>query len=112
MSMLSVLIPIALLFVIILCKKIPKIGGNIHAALVISGLAALLLAALLPVSASAAENPSMGASYTEIPDAIANPERGFYSTLYMAGKETGNTVQNPTGKLIHMRISLGNFSHN
>lgn len=43
MSMLSVLIPIALLFVIILCKKIPKIGGNIHAALVISGLAALLL---------------------------------------------------------------------
>lgn len=54
----------------------------------------------------------MGASYTEIPDAIANPERGFYSTLYMAGKETGNTVQNPTGKLIHMRISLGNFSHN
>ena len=75
-------------------------------------LAALLLAALLPVSASAAENPSMGASYTEIPDAIANPERGFYSTLYMAGKETGNTVQNPTGKLIHMRISLGNFSHN
>ena len=37
MSMLSVLIPIALLFVIILCKKIPKIGGNIHAALIISG---------------------------------------------------------------------------
>ena len=76
-------------------------------------LSALMLLALLPAAAAAGEEgSSMGASYTEITDAIDNPERGFYSTCFVGAKETDNTVQNPTGKLIHMRISLGNFSHN
>lgn len=42
-QMLTVLIPIAVLLVVILCKKIPKIGGNVQAALIITGVLALIL---------------------------------------------------------------------
>ncbi|HHV83927.1 MAG TPA: TRAP transporter large permease subunit [Tepidanaerobacter syntrophicus] len=41
--MISVLVPVILLLLIILIKKIPYIGGNISAALVICGLSAFLL---------------------------------------------------------------------
>lgn len=39
----TVLIPIAVLLFIILCKKLPKIGGNVQAALIITGILALVL---------------------------------------------------------------------
>lgn len=41
--MITVIIPILLLLLILLCKKIPVIGENIHAALGAAGLSALLL---------------------------------------------------------------------
>lgn len=41
--MLGVIIPIFLLLVIILGKKIPRIGGNVHVALLAAGASALLL---------------------------------------------------------------------
>lgn len=41
--MIIVIIPIVLLLTVILVKKIPFIGGNIQAALVVTGIAALLL---------------------------------------------------------------------
>ena len=41
--MFSAVICIAVLLIIILCKKIPKIGGNINVALVVAGMLALLL---------------------------------------------------------------------
>lgn len=41
--MLSVLIPIAVLLLIILCKKLPKIGGNVQVALLAAGVLSLLL---------------------------------------------------------------------
>ena len=41
--MITVLIPIAVLLFIILWKKLPKIGGNVQAALIITGILALIL---------------------------------------------------------------------
>ena len=41
--MISVVVPVILLFVILLVKKIPKIGGSVTAALAIAGFSALLL---------------------------------------------------------------------
>ena len=41
--MYKVIIPIAILLIIVLVKKIPKIGGSIHVALLAAGAAALLL---------------------------------------------------------------------
>ena len=41
--MITVLIPIAVLLFIILCKRLPKIGGNVQAALIITGILALIL---------------------------------------------------------------------
>ena len=38
--MITVLIPVCVLLGIILCKRIPKIGGNVQAALILAGLAA------------------------------------------------------------------------
>lgn len=43
MKVYEVLIPIVLMIAIILLKKIPKIGGNIYAALIVAGFSALLL---------------------------------------------------------------------
>ena len=43
MRIYEVLIPIILMITIILWKKLPKIGGNIHVALVVAGVSALLL---------------------------------------------------------------------
>ncbi len=43
MSILKVLLPIAIMIIIILGKKIPKIGGNLYVALVSAGLLALLM---------------------------------------------------------------------
>ena len=45
-SMLKVVIPMAVLLVIVLCKKIPVIGGKINVALVITGALALVLRGL------------------------------------------------------------------
>jgi len=44
--MLSVIIPIVVLLVLILVRKIPKIGGNVPVALIITGLLALLLSGI------------------------------------------------------------------
>ena len=41
--MITVVIPIGLLLLILLCNKIPVIGGNIHAALAAAGFSALIL---------------------------------------------------------------------
>ena len=41
--MLKVLIPVAVLLLIILCKKLPVIGGNVHIALLAAGILSLLL---------------------------------------------------------------------
>lgn len=41
--MITVVVPVFLLLFIILCKKIPKIGGNINIALFIAGIASLLM---------------------------------------------------------------------
>lgn len=41
--MITVIIPVAVLLLIILCKKIPKIGGNVNLALIIAGVLSLLL---------------------------------------------------------------------
>lgn len=41
--MITVIVPILLLLIILLCKKIPVIGGNIHAALAAAGLSALVM---------------------------------------------------------------------
>lgn len=41
--MITVIIPIILLLAILLCKKIPLIGGNIHVALAAAGFSALIL---------------------------------------------------------------------
>ncbi|MBO4288712.1 MAG: TRAP transporter large permease subunit [Lachnospiraceae bacterium] len=41
--MVSVLIPVAVLLFIVLCKKLPKIGGNVQVALVVAGILSLLL---------------------------------------------------------------------
>ena len=42
--MLKVAVPMAVLLILVLCKKIPLIGGKINAALVITGALTLLLA--------------------------------------------------------------------
>ena len=41
--MITVLIPVCVLLGIILCKRIPKIGGNVQAALILEGVLSLLL---------------------------------------------------------------------
>lgn len=41
--MITVVVPIGLLLLILLCKKIPLIGGNIHVALAAAGLSALVM---------------------------------------------------------------------
>jgi TRAP-type C4-dicarboxylate transport system permease large subunit len=41
--MIKVVIPIAVLLLIILCKKLPKIGGNIYVALISAGVLSLLM---------------------------------------------------------------------
>lgn len=41
--MITVLIPVCVLLTVILCKKIPKIGGNVNVALLLAGILALLL---------------------------------------------------------------------
>lgn len=45
----TVVVPLVLLFAIVLIKQIPKIGGSVQAALLISGLATALLAGIAPV---------------------------------------------------------------
>ena len=40
--MVKVIIPVVVMMVIILCKKIPKIGGNIHVALIVAGVLSLI----------------------------------------------------------------------
>ena len=44
--MLSVLLPLAMLFGIILIKKIPYIGGNVNIALIVASLTALCMAGI------------------------------------------------------------------
>ncbi len=41
--MITVLIPVCVLLAVILCKQIPKIGGNVQAALILAGILSLLL---------------------------------------------------------------------
>jgi Na+/H+ antiporter NhaC len=41
--MITVLIPVCVLLLVILCKKIPVIGGNVQAALILAGILSLLL---------------------------------------------------------------------
>ena len=42
-GMITVIIPIGLLLIVLLCKKIPVIGGSIHASLALAGFSALIL---------------------------------------------------------------------
>ena len=44
--MLKVVIPVAVLLIIVLCKKLPLIGGKINIALAITGALTLLLGGL------------------------------------------------------------------
>ena len=41
--MITVLIPVGVMLAVILCKKIPKIGGNVQVALVLAGILSLAL---------------------------------------------------------------------
>ena len=41
--MITVLIPVGVMLAVILCKKIPKIGGNVQVALVLAGILSLIL---------------------------------------------------------------------
>lgn len=41
--MITVLIPVGVMLAVILCKKIPKIGGNVQVALVLAGILSLVL---------------------------------------------------------------------
>ena len=41
--MITVLIPVVVLLAVILCKRIPKIGGNVQVGLVLAGVLSLLL---------------------------------------------------------------------
>ena len=76
-------------------------------------LVMLMLLAWIPVPATAAVSGiSMGADYEEITDSLSNPERGFYHTCKIIGKQEGNMAKNPEDRLVHMRISIGCFSHN
>lgn len=47
-------------------------------------------------------------SYEEVVDKIDNPERGFYSTMYLGD----NTAVTSSANLVHFRVNLGNFSMN
>lgn len=47
--MVKVIIPVAVMMVIILWKKIPKVGGNIHAALIVAGVLSLILGGVYSV---------------------------------------------------------------
>lgn len=49
--------------------------------------------------------------YTESLESFENPERGFYRTAYAELKPSGNIAVNPTAKLTHLRVGIGNFSH-
>ena len=47
--MIKVVVPVAVMMLIILWKKIPKIGGNIHAALIVAGILSLLMGGVYSV---------------------------------------------------------------
>ena len=47
--MIKVIIPVVVMMAIILCKKIPKIGGNIHVALIAAGILSLLTGGVFSV---------------------------------------------------------------
>ena len=46
--MITVLIPVVVLLAVILCKRIPKIGGNVQVGLVLAGVLSLLLGGVFP----------------------------------------------------------------
>lgn len=48
--------------------------------------------------------------YTETLDNIQNPERGFYTPVYIGMKQTNNTAKNPKNNLVHLRVGIGDFS--
>lgn len=67
------------------------------------------------LSASAASYKTwtdMGADYTESVDAVENPDRGFYRTMYLYTGENTLTAKWPSYQFVHLRISLASFSHN
>ncbi len=80
---------------------------NLFAAMM---LAAILFAILF--EGVLKKSVDMGADYREITDKIDNPDRGFYLPCLMIGALEGNEAQLPEGNLVHLRVSLGAFSHN
>ena len=48
--------------------------------------------------------------YTETLDDIKNPERGFYSTAFLKMMPTGTKPTTSGANLVHLRISIGEFS--
>lgn len=48
--------------------------------------------------------------YTETLDNIQNPERGFYTPLYIEMKQNNNIAKSPQNNLVHLRVGIGDFS--
>lgn len=65
----------------------------------------------LPLSASASHPGPLPVTYNESIATLDNPERGFYDSCYLNRQGSENIAKSPEGNLIHLRISLGTFSH-
>ncbi len=48
--------------------------------------------------------------YTETLENIQNPERGFYTPVFIKMKPTDNTPISPKNNLVHLRVGIGEFS--
>ena len=48
--------------------------------------------------------------FTETLESFDNPERGFYSPLFIRFKEDNNEVANTRSNLVHLRLDIGAFS--
>lgn len=48
--------------------------------------------------------------YTETIESFRNPEKGFYSTLFLKMLPSGTKAVNPRSNLTHLRIGIGSFS--
>ena len=62
------------------------------------------------VQAAGEEMVDSGISYIEDDRSIDNPDRGFYSTMFILCTPTATQIKNPKGNLIHLRIGIGAFS--
>lgn len=90
-----------------------KITALVMTAVMLITVISCGFAAVLGASAASYKTwTDMGADYTESVDAVENPDRGFYRTMYLFYNENTMKAQWPSYKFVHLRISLSSFSHN